>query len=142
MIYVFIIFLFFIKLIMFSLENKTALVTGSTGGIGLGILKVLARAGANVIMNGRQKPEDLSNLLASLSVHGNKAVFIQADVTSSQDRQRLFDESLKTFQKIDILVNNVGSFYDRGWESLSEKTFDDTMNLNVKSMFCMSKMAI
>ncbi len=127
---------------MFSLKNKTALVTGSTFGIGLGILQVLARAGANVVMNGRKTPPDLDQLLKELSSHGNRAIFIPADVSQAKDRERLFQESLKAFGRFDILVNNAGSFFDSGWDRLNEETFDSTMNLNVKATFFMSKRVI
>jgi len=127
---------------MFSLKDKTALVTGSTFGIGLGIIRVLARAGANVVMNGRKPPDDLEELLGELSSHGNRAIFIPADVTQGKDRERLFRESLKAFGRFDILVNNAGSLYDRGWERLNEDIFDRTIDLNVKAAFFMSKQAI
>lgn len=127
---------------MFSLKNKTALVTGSTFGIGLGILKVLARAGADVVMNGRNPPDGLDALLRELSSGGNRAIFVPADVTKAADRERLFQESMKAFGRFDILVNNAGSFYDSGWDRLDEDAFDRTINLNVKSTFFMSKRAI
>ncbi|MBI4027791.1 MAG: glucose 1-dehydrogenase [Verrucomicrobia bacterium] len=127
---------------MFSLKDKTALVTGSTFGIGLGILKVFARAGANVVMNGRRKPEDHDALMADLSSHGNKAIFVQGDVTKAGERGRMLKESLDAFGRFDILVNNAGSFFDHGWSNLTEEIFDQTFNLNVKGMLFTSRLAI
>lgn len=127
---------------MFSLKGKTAIVTGSTYGIGLGILKVLARAGADVVMNGRSKPEDFAALMTELSAHDNHAMYVKADVTKAREREKLIQEPLKKFGRVDILVNNAGSFFDRGWDSITEETFDSTFDLNVKGMFFLSKLAI
>ena len=127
---------------MFSLTGKTALVTGSERGIGKGILCVLAEAGANVVMNDLNRPDDIDKQLAEIAAGGSQAIFIQADVTDGPERQRLIDETVQKTGRLDILVNNAGRFLDRGWESMSEETLRRTLEVNVVSMLAMSRLAI
>lgn len=127
---------------VFSLVGKTALVTGSGRGIGNGILRVLAEAGADVVMNDVHRPDDVDTQLAEITSGGCQASFIQADVTDEQERQRLIDETVEKRGRLDILVNNAGNFFDRGWESLNEETIRRTLELNVIAMLVMSRLAI
>ena len=127
---------------MFNLQGKTAIVTGSTFGIGLGILRVLAQAGANAVMNGRRQPEQLETELNALSQFENRAIFEAADVTKTDDRKRLVSRAIEEFGRFDILVNNAGSMFDSDWDSLDEDTCRRTLDLNVTGMLMMAKLAI
>lgn len=127
---------------MFSLSGKTAIVTGSGRGIGNGILRVLADAGANVVMNDLNVPDDLDDQLAALASDGQQAEFVAADVTNQTDRERLVRTAIEKTGRLDILVNNAGCFFDRGWDSLTEETIRRSLDLNVIAMLMMSRLAI
>lgn len=88
----------------FSLAGKTALITGSSRGIGLAIAEALHGEGCKVALNGR-KPEELANVAAQLP----SAIAVAGDVTESTEAQRVVSEVLKAFGKLDIVVCNVGS---------------------------------
>ncbi len=100
---------------MFSLKGKTALITGSSQGIGFGIARALARAGADIVLNSHEQPKDVDKLVAEISTSGSRAVFVQADVTNQGERQRLVEGAVKAFGRLDILVSNAGqSHFGRG----------------------------
>lgn len=127
---------------MFSLKGKIALVTGSAQGVGHGIIRILARAGASVVMQDLVEPDDLVTELATLASFDNEAVFLQGDVTDSATRHTLLEQCIENLGGLDILVNNAGSSFDHDWSDLSEKTIDRTLDLNVKAMLMMAQLAI
>ena len=91
------------------LKGKTALVTGSTSGIGLGIAETLAKSGANLVINGFGDAGEIEQLRAWLaSRHGVKVLFSPADMSKSDSIQPMLDMARDEFGGIDILVNNAG----------------------------------
>jgi 3-oxoacyl-[acyl-carrier protein] reductase len=88
------------------LQGKTAIVTGSSRGIGRAIALAMAKDGAQVVVNGRNK--DVEVVAGEIRSSGGKALPIVADVTKELDAQRLADDTLRAFGAIDILVNNAG----------------------------------
>ena len=88
-------------------ENKVAIVTGATSGIGEGTAKAFAKEGANVVLVGRNKDKGLKIEQEIISTGGN-AVFIRCDVSNDDEVQKMVEETIKTFGKIDILFNNAG----------------------------------
>lgn len=91
------------------LKGKTALVTGSTSGIGLAIAKAYAGEGANVVINGFGKPEDIEKERAGLEkLSGAKAIYSDADLTKPEAIEAMIVEASGAFGGIDILVNNAG----------------------------------
>ena len=90
-----------------KLENKVAIVTGG-GGIGRSIALCLAEEGADVVVNSLHE-ETTNKVAAEVKALGRKALAIAADMTESKQITRVVQETLNTFGKIDILVNNVGS---------------------------------
>ncbi|TIU79345.1 MAG: SDR family NAD(P)-dependent oxidoreductase, partial [Mesorhizobium sp.] len=91
-----------------SLEGKTALVTGSSRGIGRAIAEGLAANGAIVVVNYIGNEKAAQEAVAAIEKNGGKAVAIQADISSISDIRRLFDETEKQMGVIDIVVANVG----------------------------------
>jgi NAD(P)-dependent dehydrogenase (short-subunit alcohol dehydrogenase family) len=87
------------------LQGKVAIVTGSTKGIGRGIARRFAQEGAKVVINGR-KPAEVQALVEEILGNGGQAIGVPGDVTQEADVQRLFDETMKAFGTVDILVNN------------------------------------
>ncbi len=112
-----------------QLTGKTALVTGSTGGIGYGIAKVLLREGAQVIVNGRTQ-ESVEKAAASLNAATGKLPLLFAgDMSKADDIARL----AKAFPNVDILVNNVGRFLPHEFVQSTDQDWYDTFDLNVMS---------
>lgn len=101
---------------MESMQDKTALVTGASSGIGSAISKFLARKGLTVILSARRK-EKLDELVTEITHEGGKAFAISADLSKTEDREKLVAESIQKTGKIDFLINNAGF----GWYGYSEK---------------------
>ena len=91
-----------------DIKGKTALITGSTSGIGLGIAKALAEAGANIVMNGFGEPDAIEAERLALEKHGITAIYSAADMSKPEQIQEMIDWATETFGSIDILVNNAG----------------------------------
>jgi 3-hydroxybutyrate dehydrogenase len=90
------------------LKGKTALVTGSLSGIGLGIARALSAAGSNIVLNGFAPDEEIKKLEKELTNANSTAKFIFADLTKPTDTRQLVEKSIAHFGKVDILVNNAG----------------------------------
>ena len=90
------------------LKGKTAVVTGSLSGIGLGIAKGLSGAGANVVLNGFAPENEIAEIEKSLTNANSKAKFIFADLTKPADSRALVKNAISHFGKVHILVNNAG----------------------------------
>ena len=115
------------------LKDKKALVTGSSGGIGEGIAKSLAREGAHVIVQGRKKQE-LQRVVQEINAKGGVAHFVVGDLSNDNDAKQIADKTLQTFQRLDILVNNAGAFPKREWMKGTPQDWLDLLNVNVVSM--------
>jgi NAD(P)-dependent dehydrogenase (short-subunit alcohol dehydrogenase family) len=112
-----------------QLAGKTALVTGSSAGIGYGIAKVLLREGAQVIVNGRTQ-ESVGKAAASLKQQtGRTPLTFAADMSKADDIARL----VKAFPDVDILVNNVGRFIPHEFTQSTDQDWYDSFDLNVMS---------
>ena len=120
----------------FSLDGKTALVTGAARGLGQAIALGLAEAGADVALVDLL-PVDES--LQKIEKLGRKAVSIQADLSSIACIDEIVQTTLKAFGKIDILVNNAGIIRRAPLTEFSEKDWDDVININQKSLFFLTQ---
>lgn len=118
----------------FDLTGRAALVTGSTYGIGWSIATALARAGCDVMLNGRH-PEPAAELVAELEALGVAAAFSQGDMARPDDNARVVAETFARFPAADILVNNAGSFFDTDFVEMTAARFDQTFALNVRGQF-------
>ena len=116
---------------MFNLAHKTALVTGSTQGIGFAIAKVLAEHGAKVFVNGASSIEKCID--ASEMIPGS--VPVQADLLKKEDIDRLYN----TTGDVDILVLNASIQYKRKWDAFTPDEYDRQMDCNVKSSYLLIK---
>ena len=112
------------------LQDKTALVTGGTSGIGRAVAERLAREGAEVIVSGRDRARG-SEVVAAIESTGGKARFVAADLASFEDVRRLGEEA----GPVDVLVNNAGIFPGGPTDQLTEADFDATIAVNVKAPF-------
>lgn len=124
-----------------KLKDKVAIVTGAAMGIGSGIAKTFSREGALVVI--ADINESVSqNTLKDIRLNSKNSIFIRTDVKKSDDIQGMIKETIKTFGKLDILVNNVGYFISKNVEDTSEEEWDFIQNTNLKSTFLCCKYVI
>lgn len=124
------------------LENKTALITGATRGIGKGIAEVFARQGANVAFTYSSSVEAADKLELELVALGVKAKGYQSNAADFQAAQDLAAGVQKDFGGIDVLINNAGITKDNLLMRISEQDFDQVMEVNLKSVFNLTKAVI
>ena len=125
-----------------DLQNKTALVTGGTRGIGAAIVRRLARSGANVAFTYRNSSDEARQLVAELEEMGVKARGYQADAEQPEKLPELVRKVVDTFGGLDILVNNAGI---PGHSMIGEAEFADyrrTMTVNVDAVFALTNAAV
>jgi 3-oxoacyl-[acyl-carrier protein] reductase len=116
---------------MTSLSGKVAVVTGASKGIGAGIAKALAEAGAAVVVNYAASKEGADRVVADISAKGGKAIAVQGDVANSADMTRLAAEAKKAFGRLDVLVNNAGVYQFAPLQEVTEAEFHRMFNTNV-----------
>jgi len=121
------------------LEGKTAIVTGASRGIGKGIAKVFAEQGANVAFTYSSSVDAAKALEAELNALGVKAVGYQSNAASFEQAQELANDVLNEFGSIDVLVNNAGITKDNLLMRITEEDFDKVIEVNLKSVFNMTK---
>tara|TARA_B100000780_G_scaffold120030_1_gene84119 strand:+ start:1466 stop:2212 length:747 start_codon:yes stop_codon:yes gene_type:complete len=121
------------------LNNKNAIITGASRGIGRGIALEFAKQGCSVAFTYSKSIEQANELVKELELYGVKAKGYQSDASSYTDSELLVQSVLNDFSGIDILINNAGITKDNLLMRLSEKDFDDVINVNLKSVFNMTK---
>lgn len=126
------------------LDDKNAVVTGSSTGIGRAIALKLAESGANVVVHYYRFREKAEELAEEIRKMGRQVLAIQADLGLSADVEKLISKSAEFFNKrIDILVNNAGTLIQRtAFAEASEEYWDRLMNINFKSVFLCSQKAL
>jgi 3-oxoacyl-[acyl-carrier protein] reductase len=125
-----------------SLENRVALVTGASRGLGRAIALELAGRGAAVTVNYNQSVEAAEQVVKEINATGGQASACQADVSDFQQAQDLVKFAVETFGNLDILVNNAGITRDMLIMMMSEGDWDDVIRTNLKSTFNCSKAAV
>src|SRR5665647_227069 len=128
--------------LIISLKDKIVLITGVTSGIGAGVAKQFAIAGANVAGCGRHATESNEAKLFDESVVsiGTEALYVETDVTDAIQLQRLIDETIKRFGRIDILVSNAGRNVFEGAANCDEEHWQQNMELNLASHWRLAKL--
>jgi 3-oxoacyl-[acyl-carrier protein] reductase len=116
---------------MSELKGKVAIVTGASKGIGAGIAKGMADAGAAVVVNYASSKEGADRVVSEITGKGGKAIAIQGDVSKVADVKRLFAEAKRAFGAPDVLVNNAGIFAFDPLEAVTEDEFHREFNTNV-----------
>jgi 3-oxoacyl-[acyl-carrier protein] reductase len=118
-----------------TLQGHVALVTGGSRGIGAAISKDLAQAGAAVAVNYRSQAAEANAVVEAIRTMGRRAIAIQADVSQAIEVTRMVERVTGELGSIDILVNNAGIALTRGVDDLTEADFDQTIAVNLKSVF-------
>jgi 3-oxoacyl-[acyl-carrier protein] reductase len=116
---------------MSDLKGKVAIVTGASKGIGAGIAKGLAAAGAAVVVNYASSREGADRVVADITAKGGKAIAVQGDVASAADVKRLFEQTKASFGGLDVLVNNAGVYSFAPLETVTEREYHREFNTNV-----------
>ncbi len=118
-----------------DLSAHVALVTGASRGIGAAIALTLAKSGAAVAVNYRERAADAEAVVAKIKSGGGRAVAVAADVSQAASVAKMVDQITAALGPIDILVNNTGVAIVRGVDDLTEDDFDRTILVNLKSAF-------
>jgi NAD(P)-dependent dehydrogenase (short-subunit alcohol dehydrogenase family) len=120
------------------LEGKVALITGGTSGIGSATAERFAGEGAAIAITGRNS-ERGEQVVQDIVAKGGEAMFIRADVRSSEDCRNAVDQTLERFGKIDVLFNNAGVLHPKSVPDCTEEEWDETIESSLKGAFLMSK---
>lgn len=123
---------------LFSLEGKTALITGGSRGLGLQLAEALGGYGARLIISSR-KAADLEQARDQLRAGGIDVDFAVADNAKDEDIKRLANEAFDRLGRVDILINNAGATWASPSETLPTEAWDKLMTLNVRSIFLLSQ---
>jgi 3-hydroxybutyrate dehydrogenase len=126
-----------------SLASKTAVVTGSTSGIGLAIARALAKEGANIVLNGFGKPEEIETLRAAIeSEFGVKASYSAADMTKPEEIALMITKAESEFGAVDILINNAGIQFVSPVEDFPVAKWDQIIAINLSAAFHAMRAAV
>ncbi|MCF6189320.1 MAG: 3-hydroxybutyrate dehydrogenase [Cocleimonas sp.] len=117
------------------LSGKTAIITGSTSGIGLGIAKGFATEGINIILNGFGNPKDIERLRLEIEHMGVSCIYNNADMTKPDEIMAMVEEAVDAFGSVEILVNNAGIQHVSPVEDFPPEQWDDIIAINMSSAF-------
>ncbi len=126
---------------MIHLQGHSALITGSTKGVGRSIAEAFAAAGADVIIHGRQPGPDAAMVLANCRGQGVRAEFLDCNLTgpTAAAVDSLFQRATELFPDLDILVNNAGTYMDKPYLDMDLETYEQTMRLNVATPYFLTQ---
>lgn len=119
----------------FDFSNKVVIVTGSGSGLGQGIARRFAEAGARVIVNYFNSEQGAQNIVHEIRARGGDAIAIQADVTKSDEVARLIAETVNAFGRADILINNAGIYPLAPFLEMTPAQWDEVVDANLHSAF-------
>ena len=122
-----------------KLQNRVALVTGASRGIGRAIAIALAEAGANIAVNYREKKVSAEEVREEINKLGRSAIALQADVSLATEVERLVSSTERELGPVDILVNNAGIAQVKPFHELTEADWDEIQRVNLKSAFLLTQ---
>ena len=117
------------------LQNKVAIVTGASRGIGAEIARLLAEAGAKIILNYFSNRHAAETVCSEITEAGGEALPVRADVSHAAEVRILFDAAIGRFGRVDILVNNAGILLSREIADIRDEEFDRVWSINARSVF-------
>ncbi len=124
------------------LTGKTALITGSTSGIGLALAHGLAQAGAHIVLNGLGQPDEIETTRKAIEAHGVKALYHKADMTKPAEIADMIGTAHSTFGTLDILVNNAGIQHVSPIEDFPPEKWDAILAINLSSAFHTTRLTV
>ncbi len=123
------------------LTGKVAIVTGGGSGIGRATALLFAQEGARVVV-ADYAPEGGHETVRMIQQHGGEALFVESDVSNAKDMQRLVQTTVNTYGRIDVLFNNAAVTIPASVVDATEEVWDQTMDIDLKGVFLLSKYAI
>lgn len=120
---------------MAELQNKVAIVTGGSRGIGAAIALELAKNGAKVVINYNSNSTAADKMVAEIEEIGGQAYAVQADVSKSEDAAKLVQAAVEKFGQLDILVNNAGITRDTTFKNMTEEDWRKVIDVNLNSVY-------
>ena len=127
---------------MSKLSGKVAIVTGASKGIGAAIAKAFAHEGASVIVNYASSKDGADKIVDEITSNGGKAIAVGGDVTRQADANGIIDAAIKTYGRLDIVVNNSGVYEFAPVEEITEEQFHRMFNVNVLGLLFITQAAI
>lgn len=120
---------------LLDFHDKTVLVTGAGSGMGAGVARRFAEAGARVVVHYRNSQAQAEAVASHITQHGGQALAVQADVTAESDVARLFETARATFGRLDVLINNAGVYPLHSVLEMTAQQWDEVVNANLRSAF-------
>ena len=127
---------------MNKLQGKVAVVTGASKGIGAGIARALAAEGASVVVNYASSKSGADAVVADITKAGGKAIAVGGDVSKPADAKGIVDAAIKSYGRLDILVNNSGVYEFAPLEAVTEEQFHRMFNINVLGAILTTQAAV
>src|SRR5579859_7946632 len=127
---------------MKDLRDRVALVTGGSRGIGAAVAIALAKAGADVAVNYRERADAANAVCSEITRTGGKAIAVQADVSVAAEVKRMVAEVEAKIGGIDILVNNAAIAHPRKLQVITETEWDEVLTVNLKSVFLVTQAVV
>ena len=127
---------------MSKLSGKVAIVTGASKGIGASIAEHLAAEGASVVVNYASSKSGADKVVGNITAKGGKAIAVQGDVSKPEDVKRLFAETKSAYGKLDVLVNNAGTYAFSPLEDITPEHFHKHFDLNVLGVILATQEAV
>jgi NAD(P)-dependent dehydrogenase (short-subunit alcohol dehydrogenase family) len=124
------------------LEGKSALVTGSSSGIGRGIALRFAKEGANVAVNYSKSKEQAEETLHEIEKLGVKSLAVRANVSQTAEVDKMVSDTIHEFGRLDILVNNAGIFVEKSLEETTDEIWDNVIGVNLKGAFLCARRCV
>lgn len=125
-----------------GLDGRVAIVTGGSRGIGRAIVELLSELGANVVVNYVHDVEAANSVVKLVENKGGRALAVRADVSNLSEANRLIQETLQQFDRLDILVCNAGIWEGGAVEQISEELWDRTIDINLKGTWSVCRAAV
>ncbi|MBI4674951.1 MAG: SDR family oxidoreductase [Chloroflexi bacterium] len=126
---------------LLDFSGRVVIVTGSGSGLGRGIARRFAEAGARVVVHYNASADGAARVVEQIRAEGGKAIAVQADLTHAEDVARLIAESVRAFQRVDVLINNAGIYPVHAFLEMTGAQWDAVVNANLTSAFLCTQAA-
>jgi 3-oxoacyl-[acyl-carrier protein] reductase len=121
------------------LDGQVVIVTGASRGIGKAIAEMFGREGAKIVVNYNTSDKQAQAVANRIVDHGGEAICAKADVSKSEEVKRMIETTVKTYGRIDVLVNNAGVLITKDFFDINEDEWDKTIDVNLKGAYLCSK---